>query len=96
MYLEIVTPEAVLLSSEVDSVSVPGIGGQFQMLNNHAPIVAVLGKGEIKIYTHSSNIASEELSKDFKKDKVDSKILILPLNGGVIEMKDNKIIVLAD
>ncbi len=25
MYLEIVTPEAVLLSAEVDSVSVPGV-----------------------------------------------------------------------
>ena len=96
MYLEIVTPEAVLLSSEVDSVSVPGINGQFQMLDNHAPIVSVLGKGEIKIFTHSSNLSSEELSKDFKKDAVDSKILILPVEGGVIEMKDNKVIILAD
>ncbi|MGB7843670.1 MAG: hypothetical protein WBL21_12820, partial [Salinimicrobium sp.] len=30
MYLEIVTPEAVLLSAEVDSVSVPGVNGEFQ------------------------------------------------------------------
>ncbi|MFD2517156.1 FoF1 ATP synthase subunit delta/epsilon [Salinimicrobium flavum] len=96
MYLEIVTPEAVLLSAEVDSVSVPGIQGQFQMLNNHAPIVSVLTKGEIKVFTHSHAVSADDLSTEFKRDATDSKILILPVAGGVVEMKDNKVIVLAD
>ena len=96
MYLEIVTPEAVLLSAEVDSVSVPGINGQFQMLNNHAPIVSVLGKGEIKVFTHSKAINTDKISADFTRDAKDNKILVLPVAGGVIEMKDNKVIVLAD
>ncbi|NJY61228.1 F0F1 ATP synthase subunit epsilon [Salinimicrobium sp. CDJ15-81-2] len=96
MYLEIVTPEAVLLSAEVDSVSVPGVEGQFQMLNNHAPIVSVLTKGEIKVFTHSHPVSSDDLSKSFTRDAKDSKILILPVAGGVVEMKDNKVIVLAD
>jgi len=96
MYLEIVTPEAVLLSAEVDSVSVPGINGQFQMLNNHAPIVSVLGKGEIKVFTHSKAVNADEISTQFTRDAKDSKILVLPVAGGVVEMKDNKVIVLAD
>lgn len=96
MYLEIVTPEAVLLSSEVDSVSVPGINGQFQMLNNHAPIVSVLGKGEIKVFTHSKPVNTKEISADFTADPKDSRILVLSVAGGVVEMKDNKVIVLAD
>lgn len=96
MYLEIVTPEAVLLSSEVDSVSVPGVEGQFQMLNNHAPIVSVLGKGEVKVFTHSTSVDAKGISKLFKPDPTDSKILVLPIDGGVVEMKDNKVIVLAD
>jgi F-type H+-transporting ATPase subunit epsilon len=48
MKLEIVSPEAVLFSGEVTSVSVPGIDGEFQMLNNHAPIVSILTKGDVK------------------------------------------------
>ena len=96
MYLEIVTPEAVLLSAEVDSVSVPGVQGEFQMLNNHAPIVSVLGRGDVKIYTHSNAIAPEAISKRFRRDNADSKVLVLPVTGGVVEMKDNKVIVLAD
>lgn len=96
MHLEIVTPEAVLLSSEVDSVSVPGINGQFQMLNDHAPIVSVLGKGEVKVFTHTKTVNPDEISADFKPDPKDSRILILPVEGGVVEMKDNRVIVLAD
>ena len=34
MILEIVSPEATLFKGEVTSVSVPGINGEFQMLNN--------------------------------------------------------------
>ena len=49
MYLEIVTPEAVLFSGEVTSVTVPGVNGEFQMLDNHAPIVSTLKDGEIRI-----------------------------------------------
>ena len=96
MYLEIVTPEAVLLSSEVDSVSVPGINGEFQMLDNHAPIVSVLTKGEVKVYTHSHAVNVKEISSAFEKDSSDDKILVLSVDGGVVEMKDNKVIVLAD
>lgn len=96
MYLEVVTPEAVLLSSEVDSVSVPGVNGQFQMLNHHAPIVSVLTKGEVKVFTHSSKLDDKKISKSFSRDPKDSKILILEIQGGVVEMRDNKVIVLAD
>ena len=93
MFLEIVTPEAVLFSSEVDSVVVPGINGDFQMLNNHAPIVSILGKGLIKI--EASNINLDEKFQDRFSKTSDGKIS-LDINSGTIEMKDNKAIILAD
>ena len=49
MYLEIITPEATIFKGDVDSVSVPGVNGDFEMLNNHAPIVSVLKGGFVKI-----------------------------------------------
>lgn len=96
MYLEIVTPEAVLLSSEVDSVSVPGIHGEFQMLENHAPVVSVLVKGMIKVDTTSKGIDTQSLSASFSRDETNNNVLLIPVNGGVIELKDNKIVVLAE
>jgi len=92
MYLEIVSPEKVLLSAEVDSVTVPAIEGEFQMLNNHAPIISVLEKGVIKV---EGNI---EISKDLKEviNKAQDGKWHFPIKGGVLEMKNNKAIVLAD
>ncbi|WP_340077182.1 F0F1 ATP synthase subunit epsilon [Leptobacterium sp. I13] len=92
MYLEIVTPEATLFSGDVDSVAVPGINGEFQMLNNHAPIVSLLGKGTVKIY------GEIKLSKGVKDKftKGDKNETLLAIQSGTIEMSANKVIVLAD
>ena len=49
MYLEIISPEAILYQGEVKSISFPGSYGDFQVLDNHAPIVSTLKKGQVKI-----------------------------------------------
>lgn len=91
MYLEIVSPEATLFSGEVDSVSVPGVNGEFEMLKDHAPIVSLLKAGNVKIYG-DIKLEEEVESKFTKADKG----TWLTINSGTIEMKDNKVIVLAD
>ncbi|MBE7640816.1 MULTISPECIES: hypothetical protein [Salegentibacter] len=97
MYLEIVTPEAVVFKADINAVKVPGHAGEFQMLNNHAPIVSTLVEGEVKIELAASNKElDDELSGDFRKDKGSSNILYYTIKGGVLELKDNKAIILAD
>jgi len=49
MQLEILTPDKKIFSGEVTSVSLPGTEGRFQILNNHAPLISTLQKGEVKI-----------------------------------------------
>jgi F-type H+-transporting ATPase subunit epsilon len=92
MYLEIVSPEATLFSGEVTSVSVPGVNGEFEMLKDHAPIVSLLKEGFVKI---SGNIElDEEVQGKFTQG--DKNTTLLKINSGTLEMKDNKLIVLAD
>ncbi|NNC70849.1 MAG: F0F1 ATP synthase subunit epsilon [Flavobacteriaceae bacterium] len=91
MFLEIVTPEAVLFSGEVDAVTVPGINGEFQMLDNHAPIVSLLQEGNIKI---KGNLELDEEIQD--KFSVDGEVTLLAISSGTIELNENKIIILAD
>ncbi|KIA98293.1 MULTISPECIES: F0F1 ATP synthase subunit epsilon [unclassified Flavobacterium] len=93
MILEIVSPEAKLFSGEVTSVTLPGVDGSFQILNNHAPIVSLLQKGTVKIVGTSFNFSKEAADKF---TKVNDKTYTLEIVSGTIEMKDNKIIVLAD
>ena len=97
MYLEIVSPEATLFSSQVDSVVVPGVDGEFEMLNNHAPIVSLLKEGTVKIKTHSiSNLVIDDLHSEVIPHANDKKVLTVKIKSGTVEMRDNKVIVLAD
>jgi len=56
----------------------PGMDGSFEILNNHAPIIAALKKGKVKVI-------------DSKKNT-----LYFDVNGGVVEVLKNKILVLAE
>ena len=92
MYLEIVSPEATLFAGEVTSVTVPGVNGEFQMLTDHAPIVSLLQEGTVKIAGHIE--IDEEFQDKFTKAP-DGKTA-LKIRSGTVELKDNRVIVLAD
>ena len=49
LHLEIVTPERLAYSDEVDMVLVPGIAGELGILPHHAPLISMLGVGELRI-----------------------------------------------
>lgn len=51
MHLTILSPEQEIYTGDVKSVTVPGASGGFEMLENHAPIVSALTKGQVKIET---------------------------------------------
>ena len=92
MQLEIVSPERTLLTADVESVIVPGTDGSFQMLDNHAPIVSTLISGTIKISgeIEDSNILPDSFSV------ISPKEIHLSVRSGVVEMKENKVIILTD
>ena len=94
MHLEIVTPEAILFSGEVDSVAVPGVEGEFEMLNNHAAIISLLKEGNVKFYGSNINL-NEKVSERFAKTEK-RQGYYLPIKSGTVEMKDNNVVVLAD
>jgi F-type H+-transporting ATPase subunit epsilon len=47
---ELVAPERLLFSAEVDMVVVPGTEGDFGVLPGHAPLIATVRPGIIEIY----------------------------------------------
>jgi F-type H+-transporting ATPase subunit epsilon len=91
--LEIVSPEGHLFKGNVTSVAVPGINGEFQMLNNHANIVSILAKGSIKIAV--ADFKGADFGDRFIKSDKDQKFL-LAIESGTLELKDNRIIILVD
>ena len=91
MHLEIISPEKTLFKGEVDSILFPGTYGDFQVLNNHAPIVSTLTKGKVKII---GKISIEEGVKE--NFEYTDRETILDIESGTVEMNNNQVTLLVD
>ncbi len=65
MQLEILTPEHKVFSGDVYGVQLPGVKGSFEILQNHAPMVAALGVGKMKILKDKSNTETYQINGGF-------------------------------
>jgi len=76
MTLEIITPEKTIFNGEAKLVQLPGKSGSFEILEHHAPMIALLKKGRIKIIEPDKSIRYIEINGGTLK-VLDNKILIL-------------------
>lgn len=77
LHTRLITQERTLFEGYATSVVAPALGGQLGILPRHAPLMAALGNGVLKISSNSSN----------------TYFVVL---GGFLQVKDNRVIVLAD
>ena len=78
MVLDILTPEKAIFSGEIKLIKIPGTTGSFEVMDNHAPIISSLDKGELKI------------------TPTKGEDIYYQIEGGVIEVNNNKVIVLVE
>ena len=79
IHLDIVTPEKLELTAEVDMVVLPGSEGELGVLPGHAPLITSLLPGVLRVF--EDNMAKQ---------------VHLAVSQGFVEIKDNRVIVLAD
>ncbi|MFM7566811.1 MAG: F0F1 ATP synthase subunit epsilon [Flavobacteriales bacterium] len=92
MTLEILSPEAVLFNGLVEYVTLPGTSGVFQILPGHASIISALKKGHVRFkIAESPSHMDAGVLEDGQND-----CFSLLIQGGVIEMDDNKVVLLAE
>jgi F-type H+-transporting ATPase subunit epsilon len=65
MTITVLTPDKEIFKGAITSVKVPGTGGQFQVLKNHAPIVSSLAKGEVTVVKESGEKMKFSIQKGF-------------------------------
>ena len=80
MNLEILTPERKLFSGDVYGVQLPGTDGKFEVLEKHAPMVAALKAGDLKVL----------------KDKSMTNTSHYAIQSGFVEVLNNKVTVLVE
>ena len=49
MKIIITKPDSILYDGDAKLVQLPGTGGLFEILNNHAPIISSLGRGTVRL-----------------------------------------------
>ena len=49
--VRLVTPERILFESSATAVELPAKNGYFEVLYGHAPLMAELGAGDVRIHT---------------------------------------------
>ena len=86
MFLEIVSPEKTLFTGDVSSVQLPGSEGSFQILNNHAPIVSTLKKGEIKLRGSFDNDSAENLKVQNIQEEEETKNCGISSAEGILDI----------
>lgn len=80
MKLNILTPDGSIYSGEAYGVQMPGVTGSFEVLDKHAPLIAALAEGKLKVLQNS----------------LGGPASFYDIQGGFVEVLNNKVTVLVE
>ncbi|WP_346238241.1 F0F1 ATP synthase subunit epsilon [Niabella insulamsoli] len=80
MTLNIFTPEGSVYSGDAYGVQMPGVTGSFEVLDKHAPMIAALGEGKLKVLQSS----------------LTGPATYYNIQGGFVEVLNNNVTVLVE
>ncbi|MBD3636027.1 MAG: F0F1 ATP synthase subunit epsilon [Crocinitomicaceae bacterium] len=96
MLLEVITPDEMLFKGNVTHVVLPGLDGLFGVLSNHAPMISGLAEGTVKVEQVVADNQGEDNTGKYNQEHKNDQTFTFDIKGGVMEVKDNKIMVLAE
>jgi F-type H+-transporting ATPase subunit epsilon len=76
MKVKITKPDTSVFEGEAKLIQLPGTGGLFEILQNHAPIISSLQKGTIRLVTDSDETKTFDIRGGVVKGQ-QNDILIL-------------------
>ena len=76
MNVKIITPDKILFEGTAKLLQLPGTGGLFEILNGHAPIIASLKEGSIKLEEEEGEKRFEIKAVVFKGQKDEILVLV--------------------
>ena len=95
LYLEIRTPDNEIFRGEVKQVILPGKEGLFGVLKNHAPLIATLQTGIVKVDALKVDHLSGQKEEEEQSSDRNNKEYKFEIKGGVVEVLNNMVMVLA-
>jgi len=84
--VDIVVPDRHVFQGTAEIVRAPGVEGSFEVLKDHAPMIAAFGVGSLIVTTDDAHRFA---------DMFDDRILFAT-SGGFLEVLDNRVTVIAE
>lgn len=92
MNLTVLTPDKTIFQGAINSIKVPGVLGEFQVLNNHAPLVSALESGKVTIITEGAEVKYfDESQGDITTGHLDGNRYFFKIEKGFIEVLNGDI-----
>ncbi|MBR5434826.1 MAG: ATP synthase F1 subunit epsilon [Bacteroidales bacterium] len=76
MTIDIITPSEKLFSGSAKQINLPGSNGSFEILENHAPIVATLAAGNVVIVDEQNQQQTFEITGGVVEQSA-NKVIVL-------------------
>ena len=74
--VQIITPDNTLFEGKVNTITLPGSMGSFQILNGHAPLISSLSQGVIEIKDENNQNQSFAISGGIA-EVLNNKVVVL-------------------
>lgn len=84
LHCVLTSPEGTIFQTDARSVVVPAVDGELGILPRHAPLIGLLGSGELRIEPASGKAGGKEAGK-----------VHYFLQGGFVEVLDDQVTILA-
>ena len=75
MQVEVLTPDKTLYTGEAEVITLPGVSGSFQIMTNHAAMIANLKAGQM-VVKNGSNVETFDVAGGLV-EVINNKVVVL-------------------
>lgn len=91
MTISVLTPDRTIFTGSIKSISLPGVDGSFQLLNNHAPLVSALSGGSVTLQTAGDSYKYFDEDANAITDGSGVRTLTFTILHGFVEVLNNEV-----
>lgn len=92
MNISVLTPDRTIFTGSISQVTLPGVEGSFQLLDNHAPLVSALSGGKVTLQTGAGDFRYyDEETKVMTEPTTGSRSMTFTIDRGFVEVLNNEV-----
>ncbi|MEM9261267.1 MAG: F0F1 ATP synthase subunit epsilon [Bacteroidota bacterium] len=91
MTISVLTPDRTIFTGNITKVSLPGVDGSFQLLDNHAPLVSALRGGNVTLQTGTGAYQYYDEAASAITEGAETRNITFTIDRGFVEVLNNEV-----